>query len=601
MDLPSLQSQAQQANAQGITWLNASGDFGAADCEDGSGPVAQTGLAVDSPASTPEITAVGGTSLQGSPGGKYWATTNNGNSASALSYIPEVVWNDTLIEGTLASSGGGNSAIFPKPAWQEGAGVTSGSFRQVPDLALNASGVAAPYVIYSQGKVHYVGGTSAGTPAMAGIVAILNQYLTASGLQQEAGVGNINPALYRLAQNNPGVFHDVTAGSNAQPCAGGSPDCTNGTQGFNAGPGYDRATGLGSVDANAFVNAWASSPATVSSVVPAIDQMPVFQGPSVSGSSTPNTTSNWVFTLTLAEEAGIPAKLTGFTINGKAADLNMFDSTTIAARGFITAKNVTLTPEQITAPTKVLFNFTGEDAGGQTWSRDLSMPFQGPQTKQVIAGSINAASGQQTYAPGMILSVFGSEFSSVAQAATAIPLPSILAGFEAFIDGNLAPLYFVSPGQVNIQIPYETSLGNVQMFVGNPYDLSDTVNLKIVPTAPGIFAVSGSVVPFPSVKRGDTTTIFITGEGQVTPSLPTGTTPSARTSAARLPRPTAAAQQVIVGGVAASIAFIGIPPGLVGVTQVNFVVPFGVSLGAQPLVVTIGAATSPPVNITITQ
>jgi uncharacterized protein (TIGR03437 family) len=601
VDLPALQAQAQQANAQGITWLNASGDFGASDCEDGSSILAQTGLAVDSPASTPEVTAIGGTSVQGSPGGKYWASTSTANGASALSYIPEGVWNDTSVAGSLASGGGGNSLIFPKPPWQEGLGVTSGSFRQVPDLSFSASGVFSPYAIYSQGKAAYVGGTSAGTPAVAGIVVILNQYLAAAGLQAQAGLGNINPGLYRLAQNSPDVFHDVTAGNNAQACPAGSPDCTNGTLGFSAGPGYDRATGLGSVDANAFVRAWAKSPATVSSVLPAIDQIPVFQGPSVSGSSTPNTTGDWVFTLTLAEEAGIETTLTGFSINGEAAELNMFAATTIPARGFITSKRVTLTPQQIAAPATVLFNFTGVDAGGQAWSRDLSVPFRGPQTKQVIGGSINAASGQQTYAPGMILSVFGAEFGATAQAATAIPLPSILAGFEAFIDGNPAPLYFVSPGQVNVQIPYETSSGTVKLIVGNPYDSSDPVNLKIAATAPGIFAVNGSVVPFPAVKRGDTTTIFITGEGQVTPSLTTGTTPSSRTATARLPKPAAAIQQVTVGGVGGTIAFIGIPPGLVGVTQVNFVVPASAPLGVQPVVVTIGAASSPPVKVTIVQ
>ena len=201
----------------------------------------------------------------------------------------------------------------------------------------------------------------------------------------------------------------------------------------------------------------------------------------------------------------------------------------------------------------------------------------------------------------MLLSVFGAQFGNFSQAATAIPLPSILAGFEAFVDGNPAPLYFVSPGQVNIQIPYETSAGKVRMYVGNEYDSSDAVNLQIAATAPGIFAANGSVIPFPSVKRGATTTIFITGEGQVTPALPTGTTPSARTATARLPRPVAATQKVTVGGVAASIAFIGIPPGLVGVTQVNFVVPSSAPLGVQPVVATIGAASSPPVNVTIVQ
>ncbi len=594
VDLPAVQAQAQQANAQGMTWLNSSGDWGASDCEDSSSSVAQTGLAVDSPASTPEVTAVGGTTFQGSVRVNYWSGANNANLASALSYIPEAAWNDTAVNGSIASGGGGESLIFPKPAWQTGPGVTSGSFRQVPDVAFNASGNGVPYTIYTKGKVNYVGGTSAAAPAMAGIVAIMNQYLGVKGL------GNINPGLYRLAQNAPAAFHDVTAGGNVQPCAAGSQDCSNGSLGYNAGPGYDRATGLGSLDANAFVTAWAKSPATVSSVVPAIDQMPVFQGPSIVNSPTTNNTSDWIFTLTLTEEADIATTLTGFTINGKAADISVFNSTAIPARGSITAKNMMFTPNQITAPSTVLFSFTGVDASGTAWSRDLTASFRGPQKHQVILGSINAASGKQTYAPGMLLSVFGSEFGLSAQAATAIPLPSILAGFEAFIDGNPAPLYFVSPGQVNVQIPYETSSGTVKLLVGNEYDSSNPVNLQIAATAPGIFAYNGSVVPFSSVKRGDTTTIFITGEGAVTPALATGTTPSSSTSLTRLPKPAAATRTVTVGGVGATIAFIGIPPGLVGVTQVNFVMPPTAPLGAQPVVVTIGSASSPPVNVTVT-
>ncbi len=82
--------------------------------------------------------------------------------------------------------------------------------------------------------------------------------MVSNGLQSAPGLGNINPALYRLAQNTTNVFHDITQGNNMVPCAQGSPNCTTGTLGFAAGPGYDQATGLGSLDVFNFITQWKS-------------------------------------------------------------------------------------------------------------------------------------------------------------------------------------------------------------------------------------------------------------------------------------------------------------------------------------------------------
>ena len=101
-----------------------------------------------------------------------------------------------------------------------------------------------------------MGGTSASSPAWAGIGALLNQYLVNNKVLTQPGLGNINPALYRLAQATTDVFNDVTTGDNKVPCLQGSPDCSNGTLGFAAGPGYDLATGLGSVNVFNFVTEW---------------------------------------------------------------------------------------------------------------------------------------------------------------------------------------------------------------------------------------------------------------------------------------------------------------------------------------------------------
>ena len=108
-------------------------------------------------------------------------------------------------------------------------------------------------------QIGVVGGTSVGAPAFAGIATLLNHYLVSSGLQSSAGLGNINPRLYSLAQSNPDAFHDITTGSNivTVTCASrSSRNCSAGSFGYNAGPGYDQVTGLGSVDAYKLVTAW---------------------------------------------------------------------------------------------------------------------------------------------------------------------------------------------------------------------------------------------------------------------------------------------------------------------------------------------------------
>ena len=587
VDLPNFQSMAKQGNAQGITWLAASGDSGAADCEDMGAAIAQNGLAVDAPGSIPEVTSMGGTQFN-EQGGSYWSATNTANDASALAYIPEMVWNTTAIEGRLAAGGGGASIFFPQPVWQTGQGVPNDGARHVPDLALNASPDHDGYIVYTGGTSQIFGGTSVAAPTMAGIVTLLNEYLVSTGAESQPGVGNINPTLYRLAQNVPGVFHDVTSGNNIVPCAIGSPGCVTGTYGYSASAGYDQASGLGSPDANNFVHQWSNAKPTATAVVMSINANPVFQ----SG-------SRWPFTITLTEEAGVGTTLTSFSINGTSYDIaTTFGSTSIAADGSVSSKNLSLSG--LSVPTNVNFALSGVDANGQSWSEQMSIPFVGPQTQLTVGGASNAASGQQTYAPGMLLSVYGTQLGNFAQSAATIPLPDFLAGFSAMINGVPTPLYYVSPGQVNLQIPYETPTGQVALVVDNPYQES-SLTLNVVEAAPGIFMSNGFVsAPFSSASAGQATTLFITGEGQVTPSLADGTSPPAGTPLTRLPKPVLPVT-VTVAGQQATIQFIGIPSGLVGVTQINYVVPASVPLGVQQVVVTVGGVQSPPVQLNVTQ
>jgi subtilase family serine protease len=291
-----LQQEAQQANAQGQTIMAASGDSGAGDCEVSTAKAATHGLAVDAPGSVPEVTAIGGTEFTGDAAGavtgtapnttagatSFWGgtTSTTDNLNSALSYIPEMAWNDTTQSiaagGSLSATGGGKSTVFSKPSWQVGTGVPNDAARDVPDVSLSASPNHDGFLICSQsffaGKtpavtsctagfrasdgmsLAAVGGTSVGAPAFAGIVALLNQKTGSHGL------GNINPTLYSLAASTPGAFHDITTGNNIVPCTQGTTGCPTAAPfqyGFSAGTGYDLVTGLGSVDVTNLATAWA--------------------------------------------------------------------------------------------------------------------------------------------------------------------------------------------------------------------------------------------------------------------------------------------------------------------------------------------------------
>lgn len=251
-------AEYKQANAQGMTIVAAAGDSGAADCD--STYPARRGLAVDVPASLPYVTGIGGTTFnEGS--GTYWNATSTNSGTSALSYIPEVAWNDSSTSGPSAS-GGGASIYNAKPTWQTGAGVPNDGLRDVPDVSFSASPGRDGYLICTNGScvsgfrdaasnLQVVGGTSCGAPTFAAIVALIVQ---TSGAQ-----GNINPNLYSLAASTTDVFHDITSGNNMVACRAGSPGCGTGTLGYSAGPGYDQVTGLGSVDAFHMVNRWTTA------------------------------------------------------------------------------------------------------------------------------------------------------------------------------------------------------------------------------------------------------------------------------------------------------------------------------------------------------
>lgn len=324
----------QQAAAEGITVMVSAGDSGSAVCDNFNGSsFATRGLAVNGFASTPYNVAVGGTDFDQSATNiaTYWNPTNDPTTASsAKSYIPETTWNQSCgaqgLNGCgpsatnlniVGGSGGPSSCSnmngnftclggYRKPSWQVGNGVPQDGVRDLPDVSLFASSGfnGSFYIIceadfspfgpipgYSQPcsltNFSFVGlgGTSASSPAFAGMMALVNQKMGIEG--QSARQGNANYVLYNLAAQSGAscnsstqtgatsscIFHDVTKGSNAVPCYPGTPNCgtapANGlgvlvdpnnttTPAWMTTAGYDMATGLGTVDAFNLVNAWGS-------------------------------------------------------------------------------------------------------------------------------------------------------------------------------------------------------------------------------------------------------------------------------------------------------------------------------------------------------
>lgn len=207
------------AGHQGVTFLASSGDTG-------SYVPGTTTVTVNYPAASPNVVSVGGTNL----------VLNADNS-----YNSETAWGNGTNSGTAGGSGGGISQFESEPSYQQS--VQQTGFRTVPDVAFDAdpnSGVAV-YDSYNNTSATpwvQVGGTSLAAPSWAGLISIADQGLVQRGEPTLDGPSQTLPELYKLSQTRPGDFHDITSGSNGA---------------YNAGPGYDEVTGLGSPVANLLI------------------------------------------------------------------------------------------------------------------------------------------------------------------------------------------------------------------------------------------------------------------------------------------------------------------------------------------------------------
>ena len=473
-----LNSLWEQAAAQGITVAVSTGDNGSAGCDDdNTQEYAIGGLAVSGFASTPFNVAIGGTDFYYSDFSQglnsmeaqfqdYWSETAS-NSTPAVSIkgvIPEQPWNSsqygdtlsTLLNGSspastsIAAGSGGASSLYAKPGWQAGTGVPQDKARDIPDVSLFASsGANASYYpicavdgdcqpVASNGTVQIfgVGGTSASTPSFAGMMALVNQVY---GRQ-----GQADYVLYPLAAQFQAAFNDVKAGTNTVPCdfSDSTPDCisvsplvtvtdpnlgtategelgTGTTADYNATPGYDLATGLGTIDANQLVTNWGS----------------------VKLASTTTTLSPSQSTFTHGTQITVNGTVTG-TTGTPSGDVALLTSSTDPNQqgaGFFTLSNGAYTGTVANLPGGT-YNIWGHYGGSSTEAGSSSTPVQvtvTPETStlnfniQTVSGTFNSSKNPGSVPYGLQMDLSAQPVPSTANTNDGIPTGSV-----AFKDGT---------------------------------------------------------------------------------------------------------------------------------------------------------------------
>jgi minor extracellular serine protease Vpr len=327
----------------------------------------------------------------------------------------------------------------------------------------------------------------------------------------------------------------------------------------------------------------------VGSGVPA-DIYPVFNGSFLGG---PGDT-NWLLGFRVVDSFGVPvANLpVQFTVTQGGGKIALGDAQTDVFGGAGAYVNL------------------GTSLGDQIFTAtagNLSIRFDGyVRNYPAISsnGVVNAATNQagQGMAAGSYIAIYGSNLADATATASTPSLPVSLSNVAVSFDGGGLSLpgrvYFVSPGQVDVQIPWEfQGQTSVQMKVtALGYMSSYVYTVPLATYSPGIFAVvdsqSGAVG---SAKRGDTLVIYMNGLGPVSSTPSSGDpTPSTQPLAS-----TGVSPSVTIGGSTAQVLFSGLTPGSIGLYQVNATIPSNAPTGTQPLVVTIAGVASQPVNLAV--
>jgi subtilase family serine protease len=500
----------QQAATEGMSSFVSSGDSGAAGCNSGSSTTGSV-AGVNGLCSSPYSTCVGGTEFnEGGNNSTYWSSTNSATYESALSYIPEKVWNESASDGGsgLWASTGGVSLVYTQPSWQQGITGTSagGGMRTVPDVALTAAGHDA-YIIVEDGNFYNISGTSAASPAFAGIMALV--------VQSRGGVGqgNANTSLYPLVNASQNPFHPTLTGNNSVP----------GVSGFTAsGATYNLATGLGSVNAATLVSVWGSGASSGGSSSDFTLQASASSGTLMQGKSTTFTVSavasgsaKNAIALRVSAPAGVTASISPTTISpGYPATITLA-ATSSAAAG---AQNVSVTGSDV--------------SGSQTVSYALTVT--APPSITVTAGTPSlAVTAGSSGTVSFTVATAGSYSGPMG-----LTLNSLPAGVTASLSpSTITPSSGTSSTTVTLTLTAASTAAagtsNVVLTAaGDGLVSSSAVSLTVQQSAGAQVTVSPMAITIPALSAGSVTVTAMPTGGAV---LPAGAAGSSATVTSGLP------------------------------------------------------------------
>jgi subtilase family serine protease len=428
----------RQAAAEGIAVIAATGDSGPSACaRAGSVARADAGLGVNALASTPWNTAVGVAAFS-SDGGPL-----NNSRFSA--------WSPANAADPAYAGGGGKSAIYSAPGWQSGniQANQSPQSRSLPDLALPAaldSAINPGLAFCFSGSttaagctLYRAGGSSAAAAIFGGIASLI--------AQRYGSQGNIASGLYELSRTN-GVFADIDLGSARLACAAGSAGCdASGFIGFSATPGYDFATGLGSVDAHALVNRWhtlvtGSGAVTVNNTIAAGQVI--------------NPGGSLVLSGNVVSNTGGPAPTGIVTFYDLTTSTDLADLTLVAGTGGTSTASTTITGVLGLGAHNIVVDYGGDSVYASTDSTAVLVEVEASTTSVVVTTT------SPTYAPGAAFVATATVTAANAGAGAPPPTGTVTFTLDGVTQG-VAPVVTGTPSMATLTLTSPLTSGTHQI------------------------------------------------------------------------------------------------------------------------------------------